>query len=283
MTSTVPAKIARPALRWYGSKWRIAPWIIGHFPPHDAYVEPYGGSASVLLRKPPAKIETWNDLEGRAVNFFRVLRRQPQDLIRLIELTPYAREEYEQARQQDADPLEDARRFFTLSWQGRTGSTGGQNLAGWRYEQDPDNRTGGPVAHEFSRTGHLHAIAERLRLVQIEHAPAATVMARFDDPKVLHYVDPPYVPATRSERVVYAHELDDAGHRVLAQVLHDLSGMVVLSGYPSALYDELYPEWHRVERITIADSAKVVTEVLWFNPAAAAALQRTHPSQGTLL
>jgi len=276
VTATLPP--TRPALRWYGGKWRIAPWIISHLPAHRAYCEPYGGSASVLLRKPMAKIETWNDLDGRAVNFFRQLRDRPADLLRLVEATPYARQEYEAARALSADPLEDARRFFTLSWQGRTGSTGGRNLAGWRYEQDPDNRTGGPVAHEWARTGHLRAIADRLRCVQLEHAPALEVIARFDDAKVLHYVDPPYLPELRSDRVIYAHEMDEAGHRQLAEVLHGVAGMVVLSGYPSPLYDSLYAGWQRVERATIADSAKVVTEVLWLNPAATVA-----QAQGRLL
>jgi DNA adenine methylase len=262
---------ARPALRWYGSKWRVAPWIISHFPPHRAYCEPYGGSAAVLLRKPPAKIETWNDLHGRAVNFFRMLRAHPQDLARLVDRTPYAREEYEASREAAAAPLEDARRFFVLSWQGRTGSTGGQNLAGWRYERDPDNRTGGPVAHEWASMRHLQDLADRLRSVQIERSPALEALARFDGPQVLHYVDPPYLPSLRSERLVYLHEMSEGDHCALAEVLHRVSGMVALSGYPSDLYDDLYGSWERFERATIADSAKVVTEVLWLNPAATVA------------
>src|SRR5919204_6638148 len=77
----------RPALRWFGGKWRLAGWIISHFPPHAAYCEPYGGAASVLLRKPPARLETWNDLHGRLVNFFQVLREQPDELVAALQLT----------------------------------------------------------------------------------------------------------------------------------------------------------------------------------------------------
>jgi len=283
MTGIVNPKVKRPALRWYGSKWRIAPWIIANLPRHQAYVEPYGGTASVLLRKPVAKIETVNDLDKRLVNFFTVLRDQSADLLRAIELTPYAKVEYEGSRDQHPDPLEDARRFYVLSWQGRTGSTGGRNLAGWRYERDPDNRTGGPVAREFAHAGHLRAIAIRLKGVQLEHDDALTVIGRYDTPQTLHYVDPPYVPSTRSDRVIYAHETDEAGHVALAEVLHAVQGMVVLSGYPSPLYDHLYAGWEQTQRETITDSAKVVAEVLWFNPAAAAALTRHRPSQGILL
>ena len=125
-----PSPSPRPALRWFGGKWRLAPWIISHFPPHAAYCEPYGGAASVLLRKPPARLETWNDLHGRLVSFFRVLREQPGELVRLLALTPYARAEYEQACELHPDPLEDARRFFILASQGRVGGAGAAELGG---------------------------------------------------------------------------------------------------------------------------------------------------------
>ena len=122
--TAAPASPARPALRWFGGKWRLGPWIVQHLPPHAAYCEPYGGAASVLLRKPPARLETWNDLHGRLVSFFRVLRERPDELVRLLALTPYARQEYEQAREVAADPLEDARRFYILAAQGRVGAAG---------------------------------------------------------------------------------------------------------------------------------------------------------------
>ena len=271
---------SRPALRWYGGKWRIAPWIISHLPPHDAYCEPYGGAASILLRKPAAKVETWNDLHGRLVNFFRVLRAQPQDLIAAIDLTPYAREEYEAARAPSDDPLEDARRFYVLSMQGRIGGAGGRWSHGWKYQadasaqnrQDPDS---------FMATGHLPAVAARLKHVQIERDDALTVLGRYDRPGTLHYVDPPYVQAVRSDtehRARYLHELTDSDHLALAEVLHDLAGMVVLSGYPSKLYQDLYGGWHQITRTASTDAGGVAVECLWFNPAA-----RARAAQLTLL
>lgn len=263
---------ARPALRWYGGKWRLAPWIISHLPPHDAYVEPYGGAASILLRKPPAKIETWNDLHGRLVNFFRVLRDQGPALIALVALTPYAREEYEQARALADDPLEDARRFYVLAMQGRIGAAGGRWSHGWKYMVDPAARVG-QDADDFTSTGHLHAAAARLKHVQIEHTDALTVLGRYDRPGTLHYIDPPYVQTARHDpehRCRYLHELDDADHQVLAEVLHDLAGMVVLSGYPSDLYRELYGDWYRITRTASTDAGGDAVECLWFNPAARA-------------
>jgi len=274
MTSTLPP--SRPALRWYGSKWRIAPWIIGHFPAHNAYCEPYGGAASVLLRKPPAKIETWNDLHGRLVNFFRVLRDQPQDLIRLIVLTPYARAEHEQARVVADDPLEDARRFFVLGNQGRIGAAGGRWNHGWKYQIDPRAQHREDPA-TFAAVEHLHAIAERLRYVQIEHDDALAVLRRYDSFGTLHYVDPPYVQSARADREHrsrYLHELDDDGHRHLAEVLHDLEGMVVVSGYPSPLYEQLYGDWHQVTRMANTDAARDAVECLWFNGKARARVRQ---------
>ena len=91
--------VPRPALRYHGAKWRLAPWVIGHMPPHKVYVEPYGGAAGVLLRKPRSYSEVYNDLDGDIVTLFRVLRdpMRREALIEALTLTPYAREEFELA------------------------------------------------------------------------------------------------------------------------------------------------------------------------------------------
>lgn len=78
-------KPTRPALRYYGGKWRIGQWVISHFPAHECYVEPYGGGASVLLQKARSPLEVYNDLDGAAVNFFRVLRERQGELARSVE------------------------------------------------------------------------------------------------------------------------------------------------------------------------------------------------------
>ena len=284
--SEVTAEVRRPALRWFGGKWRLAPWIIQHLPPHDAYVEPYGGAASVLLRKAPAKLETWNDLHGRLVNFFTVLRTRPDELVRALELTPYARAEYDLAHHQAADPFEDARRFFVLSWQGRVGAAGDMDLSrrtsGWRYTVNVYGRTGSLPPDEFTDLAHLDAIVARFKHAQIEQAPALTVLGRYDRPEVLHYVDPPYWDPSADLHSRYAHTLTEADHRDLAEVLHQAAGMVVLSGRPSPLYDELFGEWEQTRRESLTDSGRLGVEVLWFNPAAAAALDRTRHRQLTL-
>ena len=123
----------RPALRYYGGKWRLAPWIISHFPPHICYVEPFCGAASVFLRKPPAEFEVINDLDGEVVNFFRVLRDRTDELIRAIVATPYSRAEYDEAWQTVEEPLERARRYYIRAWQGWGGGKGSRP-SGWRYQ-----------------------------------------------------------------------------------------------------------------------------------------------------
>jgi DNA adenine methylase len=260
--------ITRPALRWYGGKWRLAPWIIRHLPAHDAYCESYGGAASVLLRKPPARLETFNDLHGR-VNFFAVLRQRPDELARAIELTPYARAEFQLAYQVASDPLEDARRFYVLANQGRARAASGHSRSGWRKARNPAHSK---PAREFT-AAHLGAIAQRLKQVQIEHDDALAVIGRYDSPATLHYVDPPYVRATRSSHWSgsYEHDLSEADHRALAELLHQVEGMVVLSGYPSELYQELYPDWQRIDRQALTEAATHRVESLWLNPTAAAA------------
>jgi DNA adenine methylase len=264
----------RPALRWFGGKWRLGPWIVANLPPHDAYVESYGGAASVLLRKPPAKLETFNDLHGRLVNFFRVLRDQPDALLAKLDLTPYAREEYDLAHHEDLDPVEDARRFVILSGQGRVGAAGtfkaNRRTSGWRYTVDPYSRTGASVPVEFSDLSHLRGVVARLKRVQIEHDHALTVIGRYDRPGVLHYVDPPYWDPTADLHSRYAHPMTEADHTALAEVLRACQGMVVLSGRPSLLYDDLYRGWLRLDRLSLTDAGEQGAEALWFNPAASA-------------
>jgi DNA adenine methylase len=220
----------------------------------------------VLLRKPPARLETFNDLHGRLVNFFTVLRARPDELAQVIELTPYARAEFQLAYQATDQPLEDARRLYVLANQGRGGGASGRTRTGWRTRRDPARNS---PAREFT-AAHLRAVAQRLKHVQIERDDALAVIARYDTPATLHYVDPPYVLGSRSASSSgrYAHDLRDADHRALADLLHQVKGMVVLSGYPGELYQELYPDWQRIDRTALTEAATHRVESLWLNPAA---------------
>lgn len=259
---------SRPVLRYHGGKWRLAPWIIQHFPPHRVYVEPFGGAASVLMRKPRSYAEVYNDLDGEIVNLFRVLRSDRADeLVRLLRLTPFARAEFVLSYEPDDDPVEQARRTVVRSFMG-FGSNAHNQATGFRSNS---NRSHTTPAHDWRNyPDAMETMVERLRGVVIEHRDARYVIAQHDSPETLHYVDPPYPFGTRNRGPDYAYEMSDDDHRALADVLRSVQGMVVLSGYACDLYDvELYPDWHRVEKTALADGARKRTEVLWLNEAAA--------------
>lgn len=269
----------RPLLRWHGGKWLLAPWIIGHFPRHRIYVEPFGGAASVLLRKAPAYAEVYNDLDADLVNLFRVLRGPDADRLRKhLALTPFARAEFIAAYEPSDDPVEQARRLIIRSLMGfgNTGALG--RSTGFRADS---NKSGTTPAHDWANyPALLPDIVSRLAGVVIESRDAVSVMRAHDRAETLHYVDPPYVHETRSggnpycAKHKYRHELTDADHVALLEALRALKGMVVLSGYPSPLYDQHLDGWLRVERAALADGARERIEVLWINQACASALER---------
>lgn len=269
------ASPTRPAVRWHGGKWMLAPWIISHFPPHRVYVEPFGGGGSVLLRKEPSYAEVYNDLDGEIVNLFRVLRGPRADeLVRAVALTPFARDEFRLAYDAAADDVERARRLAVRSFMG-FGSNGHQRKTGFRANS---NRSGTTPARDWSNyPDALALIVQRIKGapgadagIVIENRDAVQVMLAHDGPETLHYADPPYVTATRSDAGAdYAHEMSDEDHAALLDALCALRGMVILSGYPSSLYDDRLRGWKRVQRAALADNAKPRTEVLWINPAAA--------------
>ncbi|WP_300573513.1 DNA adenine methylase [Phenylobacterium sp.] len=263
--------MTRPVLRWHGGKWNLAPWVIQHLPAHRIYVEPFGGAASVLLRKPRAYAEVYNDLDDDVVGMFRVLRDpvSAEQLVASIRLTPFARIEQVEAYEQSTDPVERARRLIVRSYMG-FGSNGTHRKTGFRANS---NRSGTTPARDWANyPDPLAAVAERMVGVTVENRDAKAVMAAHDGPATLHYVDPPYMPETRDKGGDYAHELTADQHVELLQFLRTLGGMVVLSGYPSPVYEGLLADWTRVERKALADGARARTEVLWINPAATRAL-----------
>jgi DNA adenine methylase len=267
----------RPALRWHGGKWKLAPWILSHFPRHRIYVEPFGGAASVLLRKPRSYAEVYNDLDDWAFNLFRVLRddAMASRLIAQLRLTPFARNEFDAVREIGGaigDPVELARRLVVRSFMGFGSNAHNGRSTGFRANS---SRIGTTPAEDWKNyPDALPALIERLRGVIIEHRDAIAVMAAHDSAETLHYVDPPYMPETRSpankydqKYRMYRHELDDADHARLIDELQRLEGCIALSGYASPLYDERLNDWRRVETAAHADGARPRTEVLWLNPA----------------
>ena len=254
---------SRPIVRWHGGKWRLAPWVISHFPPHRIYVEPYGGGASVLLRKDRSYAEVYNDLDEEIVNLFRIARDQGDELIRRLELTPFSRVEFQASYAAASDPMERARQTVIKAYMG-FGSSSITRVSGFR---NSCTRSGTTPAHDWARyPDALRATVARLQGVVIENRDAVNVMDQHDGPETLHYVDPPYLPETRNPGHDYAHELTQEDHEALLERLTTLRGMVVLSGYPSAKYDDALKGWTRLEKASMADGARPRTEVLWLSP-----------------
>ena len=233
---------------YYGGKQLLAGRIAALLP-RDArhYVEVCGGSGAVLASIDPRfEIETWNDVDGVLVNFFRVLREQPEALHRAADLTPYARTEQALAVDEAScpDPVERARRFLFRT---QAAMQGAYQDTSFRVTTRSPRSDKQPARAWRSLVARLPALAERFHGVQIESKPAHELIRLFDAPHVVFYVDPPYPDETCSSSRRYPHPMDTSGHVALAAALHRIKGRALVSGYPSKLYNRLYSGWRRVD------------------------------------
>lgn len=246
------------AFPYYGGKYYHAKWIISLLPDHHHYVEPFCGAAHILLNKSPSKIETINDLNENVINFFRVLREQPDELKRLLELTPYARREYEKSYEPTDNPLESARRFYVMMRMGFSAQPARAKGSSWSYTVNTSQPKG--VNAVNAAIAGLDKIVERIKLTQLECRPAIDIIKRFDRPDTLFYCDPPYTHCSREKNssgmTGYGKfEMQDIDHEQLADVLHACKGKVAISGYHSDLYDSMYSDWQLHEKETVAHGA----------------------------
>ncbi len=258
-------RIKRPVLNYFGAKYRLAPWIVSFFPAHEIYVEPFGGGGSVILAKQPSYHEIYNDLDGEVVNFFKMLRDRPDELIKAIQLTPFSREEQKMSFINAPDDLERARRMYVRAWMTHGGGRT-QWSSGWRY--DKSFVRGSRMIENWNDISGLQMVIERLKTIQIENDDAFKVILRFDSPEALFYCDPPYLPITRSERwkeKTYFFEMTEADHVHLAELLNQVKGMVVLSGYDSDLYRSLYKGWEMHAKTARTNYQNYKVECLWIN------------------
>ncbi|KQU17570.1 DNA methyltransferase [Methylobacterium sp. Leaf94] len=270
---------SRPLLRWFGGKWRLAPWVISHMPPHALYCEPFGGAASVLMRKPKVRVEVLGDLDDELITLFRVVRDPAMcaRLAFLLVMTPWSDAEFELAYQPvPADePVERARRLLVRHAMGVTNDVRlGRTRTGFRRYTAIASSTPALDWHTFPDA--LPAVRERLRSVVIERSDAVDTIRRHDRPDALFYVDPPYVPRTRRDPARgYAHEMDEAAHSRLLDCLGAIKGMVIVSGYADPLYEDALRGWKRVTKDSADIRGKVREEVLWISPKAVEAFLRT--------
>lgn len=257
-----------PVLKYPGSKWNLASWIIEHMPPHTTYLEPFFGSGAVFFNKRPSKVETINDIDGQVVNLFRVIRERPEELARLIEFTPWARDEYYASYERIGEPVEDARRFLVRCWQAFGTKTDAKT--GWR--NDIGARKYINMPDQWSKlSARILFLARRLREAQIENQLALKIIERYKFDYVLIYADPPYPLSTRHGSM-YANEMTDDDHIKLLEVLDAHPGPVLLSGYACELYDKQLGHWLRKTHMAQAEKGLIRQEVLWLNPVAAEGL-----------
>ena len=256
----------RPVLRWHGGKSKLANWIIQHLPAHRCYVEPYSGAASVLMQKGRSRAEIYNDLDSEVVNVFRILRDRGPELLRLVELTPFSRSDFDLCYEATEDPLEKARRMLVRAAFGRASASA---TSPWKasfrsYSGAARTTTAAQDWANFPQA--LNDFTRRLAGVVIENKDALELMKEHDSKDSLFYVDPPYVASTRDLAQDYRHEMTEDQHESLADALKSLKGMVVLSGYRCELYDRLYQGWERVDHHAHADGASQRIESLWLSP-----------------
>jgi len=290
----VDKTLKRPAGGYYGSKWKLAPWIIPFIPEtHDLYVEPFCGLVNVLLRKPRSPLEIVNDLNKEVTNFLAVLRDHKRELIAKIQMTPYSIHEWKLAVDfQDVageilkrgakkkDKIEAARLFYIRSMMTIGTPTAGKKSGFRRQVKLSRHKEGGQstmksAAVSFMNTDHLMAVANRLRGVQLDGIDAFKLIARCDAPSTAFYIDPPYHFSTRKRADGYAVELEDGDHQKLAELLNGLEGMCVLSHYDCKLYDSLYVEQGWVKHLKEArvNGSGTAVEAIYINVPAQNALK----------
>lgn len=261
--------------RWYGGKYSHLDFILPQLPKTHQYIEPFGGSAAVLINRDPSPVETYNDLDGDVVTFFKVLRENRDELLEKIALTPFSREELatavEKKNDDDLSDIEQARLFFVRAGQTRSGLAQEATPGRWAYCKTTSRRDmSGAVSRWHGRLEQLYDVADRLRRVQIENKPAIEVIERHDDEDALFYCDPPYPHEARGDTKSYGHEMSDEQHRELAEVLRNAEGKVAVSGYKCDLYEEIfesYDGWQRIdaEEKTMHTTKDTRQESLWVN------------------
>ena len=254
----------RTLLRYPGSKQRIAPWIISQMPAHHSYLEPYAGGIAVLLNKEPSRIETINDLDDDVINLFQVIRSKKEELIEAVVMTPYARAEYDNAFPENPEELSDVERAKNFLI--RSGMGHGFRVCekcGWKKDVYA-REAAYAVRYWNDLPTVITAVAQRLKMVQIEHKPAVELIKAFNHSNVLIYADPPYVLSTRS-RKQYRHEMSDQDHEELLEALLLHTGPVMLSGYDNDIYNERLQGWRKISTPARAENSLPRTEVLWMN------------------
>lgn len=252
--------------RYYGGKGVLAPWIVSFFPPHNTYVEPFCGAASVFFRKARCYAEVLNDINNDIVNIFRILRDKDsaKELAMRLELTPYSEHEYHAAYSPcPDDAIEQARRFFVRCAMGFYADSANPQNPCPGFRGDVWRKNGLP-SHAWQRLpDNLAWFAERLQGIVIRQMDALKCIEKYDRPDTLFYIDPPYVQSCRTQSAhhQYTHDMSDNEHIALINSLINVKGKVVVSNYDNHIYNKLDSNgWRREERVFFGKK-----ECLWLN------------------
>jgi DNA adenine methylase len=261
------ARKLRPLVKTHGGKYYTARRIIALFPPHRLYMEPFAGGLSVLLNKPRAPVEVAGDLNGDLINVYRVLQDHTAELLARVKALDYYKATFDAATGRPTDAVDATVRFLVRNRMSRDGLS---SCFSWS-ERLRGGRPGDLNAWETIKT-ELPRLADRLAGVDLRHAPAIDIIREYDGVDTVHYLDPPYLPETRTARDVYRHEMTREQHEELLEVLVVCRGAVVLSGYASPLYDGRLAGWERVtfDMPNHAGQGKTKQrrmEIVWIKPA----------------
>lgn len=257
----------KSVIKYPGSKWNIAPQLVELIPEHHSYVEPFFGSGAVLFNKPVSDIETVNDMDSDVVNLFRCIQKDSERLARLAMTTPFSREEYERQFEGCTSTLyasnfQRAAGFLIKCWQGHGFRTNGYKV-GWK--NDVVGREKAYALWNWYRLPDwIIDITERLRKVQIENRPALEVIERFNYSQVFMYLDPPYMLGTRSGKQ-YMHEMTDAEHEELLQMILQSRAKIMISGYETDMYNDYLSGWEKRQFSSCAEHGKPRVETVWMN------------------
>lgn len=246
-------------IKYPGSKWNIASWIIQHFPSHKVYCEPFFGSGGVFFTKTPSFIETINDIDGDIVNLFKVCRERPEELSRMIELTPWSRAEYIACADPATNEVERARRTIVRFKQSHSGCN---HLKSWRSSQSANSPSNTKSWNELPEL--IIEVCNRLKEAQIENRDALKIIECYNNADSLIYLDPPYPLQTRNCKM-YKSEMSDESHYKLLDIITKSKAAVCISSYENDLYNTMLKDWYKDSKSTIALTGDKRTEVIYMN------------------
>ena len=240
-------KTIKTPFSWFGGKSKSLSWLLPILEnvDHQTFVDVFGGSGTVLWNKNPSPVDVYNDIYMDVVNFFRQLREKPDELLRLLHLTPYSRTEFELSLNQNEDAnLEKARKFFVIARQVTRGLATQPSPGRWCFVKNHSRRGMALVVSRWlSGVDYLETLVERLKTTTVENLDWRKLFTKYDSETTLFYLDPPYPEEVRPGGRAYAREFIHADHQELLERVKQLSGKVVLSSYDNKLYNEHLGEW----------------------------------------